>query len=156
MEPVERSGALAVPGSPSLAGEDLILERNIFIERILPGSVIRKLTDAEMDVYRRPFLTPGESRRPMLTWPRHIPFDGEPAEVTALVDAYSGWLSQSVVPKLFINAEPGAILIDGNAVPPELARSARGDGQGHPLHPGRFTARNRSGDCGLVSRALRK
>jgi haloalkane dehalogenase len=97
----------------SQAGEDLILQRNIFIERILPGSVLRKLTDAEMDAYRRPFPTPGESRRPMLTWPRQIPFDGEPADVTALVDAYSGWLSQSAVPKLFINAEPGAILIDG-------------------------------------------
>jgi haloalkane dehalogenase len=97
----------------SPAGEDLILQRNIFIERILPGSVLRKLSDAEMDAYRRPFLTPGEARRPMLTWPREIPFDAEPADVTALVEAYSGWLSQSAVPKLFINAEPGAILIGG-------------------------------------------
>jgi len=97
----------------SPAGEDLILQRNIFVERILPGSVLRKLTGAEMEAYRRPFLAPGESRRPMLTWPRQIPFDGEPADVTALVDEYAAWLSQSPVAKLFINAEPGAILIGG-------------------------------------------
>jgi haloalkane dehalogenase len=97
----------------SPAGENLILQRNTFVERILPGSVIRKLTGAEMEAYRRPFLEPGESRRPMLTWPRQIPFDGQPADVTALVDEYAAWLSQSPVPKLFVNAEPGAILIGG-------------------------------------------
>ena len=97
----------------SPAGEDLILQRNTFIERILPGSVIRKLSGAEMEAYRRPFLEPGESRRPMLTWPRQIPFDGEPADVTAIVDEYSAWLSQSPIAKLFINAEPGAILTGG-------------------------------------------
>jgi haloalkane dehalogenase len=95
----------------SPAGDDLILQRNIFVERILPGSVMRKLTGAEMDAYRRPFLTPGESRRPTLTWPRQIPLDGEPADVVAIVDDYAAWLSHSEVPKLFINAEPGAILM---------------------------------------------
>ena len=95
----------------SPAGEDLILKRNTFVERILPGSVIRKLDDAEMEAYRRPFREPGESRRPTLTWPRQIPLDGEPADVAALVDEYAAWLSQSPVPKLFINADPGAILI---------------------------------------------
>jgi haloalkane dehalogenase len=95
----------------SPAGEDLILQRNTFVERILPGSVMRTLTGPEMDAYRRPFLVPGESRRPTLTWPRQIPLDGEPADVAALVNEYAGWLSQSPVPKLFINAEPGAILI---------------------------------------------
>src|SRR5438477_11342416 len=69
----------------SPAGEDMVLQKNIFVERILPGSVIRKLTDDEMNVYRRPFLEPGESRRPTLTWPREIPFDGEPADVDAIV-----------------------------------------------------------------------
>jgi haloalkane dehalogenase len=64
-----------------------------------------------MDAYRRPFLAPGESRRPMLTWPRQIPLDGEPPDVVAIVDDYAAWLSHSEVPKLFINAEPGAILI---------------------------------------------
>lgn len=95
----------------SPAGEDLILQRNTFVERILPGSVIRKLTDAEMEAYRRPFLAPGESRRPTLTWPRQIPLDGDPADVTAIVNDYAAWLSQSPLPKLFINAKPGAILI---------------------------------------------
>jgi haloalkane dehalogenase len=94
----------------SPAGEEIILKRNLFVERILPASVIRKLGEAEMETYRRPFREPGESRRPMLTWPREIPIDGEPADVTALVEQYSAWLGQSAVPKLFINADPGSIL----------------------------------------------
>jgi haloalkane dehalogenase len=98
-------------GFRSPAGEELILANNLFIERILPGSILRGLTDAEMAVYRRPFATPGESRRPTLTWPRQIPIDGEPADVVAIVDAYAKWLAASDVPKLFVNAEPGAILI---------------------------------------------
>lgn len=94
----------------SPVGEDMILNKNLFIERILPGSVIRKLSDEEMNVYRRPYLEPGESRRPMLTWPREIPLDGEPADVVAIANGYSKWLETGAVPKLFINAEPGAIL----------------------------------------------
>lgn len=93
----------------SPAGDDMILNKNMFIERILPGSVMRKL-DAEMEVYRRPYLEPGESRRPTLTWPREIPLDGEPADVTAIVQGYADWLTTCAVPKLFINANPGAIL----------------------------------------------
>lgn len=92
------------------AGEDMILEKNIFVERVLPGSVLRKMTEAEMDVYRRPFKEKGEGRRPTLTWPREIPVGGEPKDVVEIVDRYAEWLSQSDVPKLFINAEPGAIL----------------------------------------------
>jgi len=95
----------------SPAGEQMILERNLFIEAVLPGSILRKLTDAEMAEYRRPFLTPGEGRRPMLTWPRQIPIDGEPADVVEIVSAYAAWLATSPVPKLFVNADPGAILI---------------------------------------------
>jgi haloalkane dehalogenase len=91
-------------------GDDMILNKNFFVERILPGSVIRKLTDEEMNVYRKPFLEPGESRRPTLTWPREIPLDGEPADVVAIANSYSKWLETAAVPKLFINAEPGAIL----------------------------------------------
>jgi haloalkane dehalogenase len=94
----------------SAAGEALVLEKNVFIERILPLSVLRTLTDAEMTVYRRPYLVPGEGRRPMLTWPRQIPIDGEPAEVVAIVNDYAQWLRGSPIPKLFINAEPGVIL----------------------------------------------
>ncbi len=95
----------------SPAGEMLILEKNVFIERILPGSVLRQLTPAEMAEYRRPFLEPGEARRPMLAWPRALPIDGEPPEVVSWVTRYRDWLAASPVPKLFINAEPGAILV---------------------------------------------
>lgn len=100
----------AFRGFRSDAGEPMILEQNLFIEAILPTSVLRKLSDEEMNEYRRPFTEPGEDRRPTLTWPRQIPFDGEPADVTDIVRSYGEWLSASPVPKLFINAEPGAIL----------------------------------------------
>jgi len=95
----------------SEAGEEMILEKNVFIERILPASVLRKLTDAEMDAYRAPFLAPGEGRRPLLTWPREIPIDGEPADVDRIVLDYSEWLAGCDIPKLFVNADPGSILV---------------------------------------------
>lgn len=95
------------------AGEEIVLQKNVFVERVLPGSVLRGLTEPEMEVYRAPFLHPGEDRRPTLTWPRQIPLDGEPADVSAIVAGYSEWLRSSPVPKLFINAEPGAILVEG-------------------------------------------
>ncbi len=98
-------------GFRSPAGEDMILENNIFIERVLPGSVLRGLTEAEMEVYRRPFLNKGEDRRPTLTWPRQIPLGGEPADVVTIVADYAKWMAENDLPKLFINAEPGAILI---------------------------------------------
>lgn len=98
-------------GFRSPAGEDMVLEKNVFVERVLPGSILRKLSEEEMEIYRRPFLQAGEDRRPTLTWPRQIPIAGEPAEVVQLVQDYADWLSESDVPKLFINAEPGAILI---------------------------------------------
>ena len=88
----------------------MVLVKNVFVERVLPGSILRQLSDAEMEVYRRPFREPGESRRPTLTWPRQIPLDGQPGDVVSIVQDYAGWLSRSRVPKLFVNAEPGAIL----------------------------------------------
>ena len=94
----------------SPAGDEMVLDKNVFVERILPLSVLRGLTDAEMTVYRKPYLAPGESRRPTLTWPRQIPIDGEPADVVALVEEYGRWLAKSPVPKLFVNADPGTIL----------------------------------------------
>jgi haloalkane dehalogenase len=94
----------------SPAGEEVALQKNVFVERILPASVMRGLTEAEMAVYRRPYLEPGESRRPTLSWPREIPLEGEPADVVAIVDDYAQWLATSSLPKLFINAEPGSIL----------------------------------------------
>ena len=93
------------------AGEEMVLGKNVFVERILPASVLRGLTEAEMAVYRRPYLEPGESRRPTLTWPREIPIDGEPADVVAIVDGYARWLAASDRPKLFVNADPGVILV---------------------------------------------
>ncbi|MCY4657727.1 MAG: haloalkane dehalogenase [Gammaproteobacteria bacterium] len=98
-------------GFRSPAGEDLILNKNYFVERVLVGSILRTLTTEEMTEYRRPFLIPGEDRRPTLTWPRQIPIDGEPEDVVSIVSEYATWLEQSDVPKLFINAEPGALLI---------------------------------------------
>lgn len=94
----------------SEAGEEVILTKNVFVERILPNSVLRELTEEEMAEYRRPYLEAGEARRPTLTWPRQIPFDGEPADVHAIVQEYSGWLTTSDVPKLFVNADPGSVL----------------------------------------------
>lgn len=94
----------------SEAGEEMVLEKNVFVERILPASILRELTDEEMSVYRAPYLDPGESRRPTLTWPRQIPIEGEPADVTEIVKRYSDWLATSDIPKLFIDADPGTIL----------------------------------------------
>ena len=100
----------AFQGFRSGKGEEMILTNNMFVERVLPGSVLRKLSEEEMAVYRAPFAEAGESRRPTLTWPRMIPIDGEPADVVATVERYGAWLASSNVPKLFINAEPGSIL----------------------------------------------
>ena len=101
----------AFQGFRAEGGEDMILAKNMFVERILPGSVLRKLADEEMAEYRRPFATPGEDRRPTLSWPRQIPIDGAPADVVAVVEDYSRWLAGSDIPKLFINADPGSILV---------------------------------------------
>ena len=94
----------------SPAGEEMVLQENVFVERVLPASIMRTLSDEEFAVYRRPYLEQGESRRPTLTWPRQIPLDGEPADVVQLVQRYADWLAGSGLPKLFINAEPGIIL----------------------------------------------
>lgn len=93
------------------AGEQIVLEKNVFVERILPASVLEPLPPETMSVYREPFAHPGESRRPTLTWPREIPIDGEPAATQAVVEANEQWLSGPEVPKLFINAAPGSILV---------------------------------------------
>ncbi|MFT7472488.1 MAG: haloalkane dehalogenase [Kiritimatiellia bacterium] len=98
-------------GFRSTAGEEMVLDKNTFVERVLPGSILRDLSEEEMAVYRRPFQNSGEDRRPTLTWPRQIPIDGTPADVVEIVQAYADWLTEADLPKLFINAEPGAILI---------------------------------------------
>jgi haloalkane dehalogenase len=97
-------------GLRSPAGEKMVLEDNLFVEAVLPGAILRPLDDDEMAEYRRPFAEPGEGRRPTLTWPRQIPIDGEPADTTEIVTAYGDWLAASPVPKLFLDADPGAIL----------------------------------------------
>ncbi|HTI76020.1 MAG TPA: haloalkane dehalogenase [Mycobacterium sp.] len=102
-------------GFRSPEGESMVLEQNMFVEAVLPASVKRKLTDEEMEHYRQPFADPGEDRRPTLSWPRNIPIEGEPADVVATVAEYGEWLSHSDVPKLFVKAEPGA-LIRGRAL----------------------------------------
>ena len=98
-------------GMRSPGGEEMVLQKNVFVERILPASVMRKLGDDEMTRYRHPYLESGESRRPTLTWPREIPVAGEPPDVVGIVAAYAAWLRVSPVPKLFVNAEPGSILV---------------------------------------------
>ncbi len=94
----------------SEAGEELILDKNLFVEAILPASIQRTLEPEEMNEYRRPFADPGEGRRPTLTWPREIPLSGRPADVVEIVGAYAQWLAGSDLPKLFVNADPGTIL----------------------------------------------
>jgi len=91
-------------------GEKMVLENNFFVEKVLTQSIMRKMGDAEKNAYGRPFLEPGESRRPTLTWPREIPIEGEPRDVVEIVQSYADWLKGSDLPKLFINGEPGAIL----------------------------------------------
>jgi haloalkane dehalogenase len=97
-------------GFRSPHGEKMVLEQNLFVEAVLPGAIQRRLSDEEMDHYRQPFVNPGEDRRPTLSWPRNIPIDGRPADVVSVVEDYSRWLAGSDVPKLFINAEPGALI----------------------------------------------
>lgn len=104
-------GRTVFQGFRSDAGENMVLDKNIFVERVLPGAVIRDMTEEEMAHYRKPYLEPGEDRRPTLTWPRMIPIEGEPPDVCQAAADYGSWLSQCDLPKLFINAEPGSILV---------------------------------------------
>ena len=98
-------------GFRSESGEEMILEKNMFVERVLPNSIIRRLSEQEMAAYRKPFARAGEDRRPTLTWPRMIPIEGKPADVVKVVEDYGTWLASADVPKLFINADPGSILV---------------------------------------------
>jgi len=97
-------------GFRSPKGEDLVLERNMFVEAVLPSSIIRDLSDEEMAAYRAPFDSP-EYRQPTLNWPRQIPINGEPPHMVELVDAYAAFMAKTDIPKLFINADPGSILV---------------------------------------------
>jgi haloalkane dehalogenase len=97
-------------GFRSPKGEDLVLERNMFVEAVLPSSIIRDLSDEEMAAYRAPFDSP-EHRQPTLNWPRQIPINGEPPHMVERVDAYATFMANTDIPKLFINADPGSILV---------------------------------------------
>ncbi len=97
-------------GFRSERGESLVLERNSFVERVLPNSILRQLDEEEMAEYRRPFARAGEDRRPTLSWPRQIPVDGEPADVVEVVQANYEWLKSTPIPKLLVAAEPGSIM----------------------------------------------
>ena len=97
-------------GFRSEKGEDLVLTRNLFVEGVLPSSILRDLSADEMVHYRAPFDTPA-NRQPTLNWPRQIPIDGEPPHMVSLVEAYGAFMAASPIPKLFINAEPGSILV---------------------------------------------
>jgi haloalkane dehalogenase len=113
MEGWDEWSAAATPifqGFRSDKGEAMILDRNMFVERVLPGSVLRKLSEAEMTEYRKPYLQ-REGRWPTLTWPRQIPIAGEPADVVQIAEDYSRWMAANELAKLFVNADPGAILI---------------------------------------------
>ena len=98
-------------GFRSEAGEEMVLDKNMFVERVLPASILRRLEPSELEEYRRPFAGSVEARWPTLSWPREIPIDGEPALVVQLVSAYAAWMAESNLPKLFVNADPGAILV---------------------------------------------
>src|SRR6266849_1058007 len=118
----EEWNAAATPifqGFRSDKGEAMILDRNMFVERVLPGSVLRKLNEAEMAEYRRPYLK-AKDRWPTLTWPRQIPISGEPADVVQIATDYSKWMAENDIPKLFVNADPGAIL---TGAPRDFCRS---------------------------------
>ena len=91
-------------------GEAMVLDDNFFVETVLPKSILRTLTEEEMDAYRAPFRT-RDSRWPTLVWPRELPIDGQPADLVWVVDDYAAWLSTNDLPKLFISAEPGALLV---------------------------------------------
>nr|6Y9F_A Chain A, Ancestral haloalkane dehalogenase AncHLD3 [synthetic construct] len=97
--------AFRTPG----VGEKMILEDNVFVEKVLPGSVLRTLSEEEMAVYRAPFPTP-ESRKPVLRFPRELPIEGEPADVAAILESAHRALAASTYPKLLFAGDPGALI----------------------------------------------
>ena len=101
-------------GFRSAQGEAMCLDQNMFVENVLPAMILRTLRDAEMDAYRRPFATPGESRRPTLTWPREIPFDGAPADTDAILRDSAAFMAESPVAKLRLLTDPGALMTGRN------------------------------------------
>ena len=95
----------------SPAGAQMVLEQNFFVEQILPAGVIRQLSPEEHAEYRRPYLEAGEARRPTLAWPRQLPFSGEPRAMCEIIERNAAYLARAQLPKLFVNAEPGRVLV---------------------------------------------
>lgn len=91
-------------------GEELVLQQNYFVEKVLPAMVIREVPQAVWAEYRRPYLNPGEDRRPTLSWPREIPIEGEPADVLAVIEENNAWLAESPIPKLYIHCQPATVV----------------------------------------------
>ena len=127
----------------SSEGEDLILEQNYFVEQVLFRDIGDYVTEADKDEYRRPYLEPGESRRPTLTWPREVPFNGEPETTYEIASAYSRWMAENELPKLFVHAVPGAIF----RAPPVLAFARTFKNQTEVEVPGRHFLQEQSGDA---------
>lgn len=98
-------------GFRSDSGEEMILNKNLFIEAVLPNSILRDLDNDEMSEYRRPYLKNGEDRRPTLSWPRQLPINSEPKEVSKKFEFFLNWMKSNKLPKLFINCDPGSILV---------------------------------------------
>src|SRR5271165_4056906 len=95
----------------SPAGEEMVLKQNIFIEQVLNRATIRDLTPEEAEHYRRPFLEPGEGRRPTLSFPRNLPLDGEPPETVQAIAESANWMAHSVdLPKLLVRGAPGTLV----------------------------------------------
>ncbi|MEO2006414.1 MAG: haloalkane dehalogenase [Candidatus Poribacteria bacterium] len=102
-----------------VVGPQAVIEGNAFIEDVLPKNIVRRMTQAEMEAYREPFRDP-TTRKPILVWPNEIPITGEPADTTAVVEAYGAWLMTTDVPKLHVYVSPGAIN------PPEVVEALTG------------------------------
>jgi haloalkane dehalogenase len=124
----------------SESGEMMVLQDNFFIEKILPGAILRNLSAEEMAEYGRPFVEPGEGRRPTLTWPREIPIEGEPPDVAAIVAAYAEWLATSAVPQAVAEGRTRCAprRRRESRLRPRVASADRGDGRGGPFPPGGF------------------
>lgn len=121
-------------------GEKLVLEDNVFVEKVFPANVLRDIPAEVWAEYRRPYLTPGEDRRVTLTWPREVPIEGEPADVLAIIEAYMAWLESTDLPKLHIELEDpmviaGAILERVRALPNQTRRVIAGKHYVHEDHP---------------------
>lgn len=68
----------------------------------------REFTETEQAYYHKPFLIPGEDRRPKLSF--GLPVDGKPEHVVKIVEDYGAFLANSNILKLMIRANPGHLL----------------------------------------------